>query len=246
MKTTDYTHRFYRACMSRKGLVRFHVRHLETDLHIQADRNLSRECSAWTVEARMHIENYAREHAGFMESYLPLPPDLFAGPVVDEMLCSSQAAGTGPMAAVAGAVAQHVGRLCVRETGGDVIVENGGDIFVHASGVVTISIFAGPSPLSGRIGIQLDCSAVPMGVCTSSGTVGHSRSFGKADAVTVVAGSVPLADAVATGVGNLVSSPDDIEAGLEKMQAIKGISGGVIVVDDRLGAWGDIRLVPLA
>ena len=231
--------------MSRKGLVRFRVRHLETDLHIQADRDLSRECSAWTVEARMHIENYAREHAGFIESYVPLPSDPFAGPVVNEMLRAAQAAGTGPMAAVAGAVAQYVGNLCVMETGGDVIVENGGDVFIHASGSVTISIFAGSSPLSGKIGLVPECGAVPVGVCSSSGTVGHSRSFGKADAVTVVAGSVPLADAVATAIGNLVSLPDDIEAGLEKMQDINGIAGGVIIVGDRLGAWGDIHLIPL-
>lgn len=230
--------------MSRKGLERFHVRHLETDLHIQADRDLSRECSAWTVEARMYIENYAREHPGFIESLVPLPPDPLAGPVVDGMLRAAQAAGTGPMAAVAGAVARHVGMLCVRETSGDVIVENGGDIFIHASGDVTISIFAGPSPLSGRIGIRLKCRAVPVGVCTSSGTVGHSRSFGRADAVTVVAGSVSLADAVATAVGNFVSSPGHIETGLEKMQEIKGITGGIIIVGEKLGAWGDIQLVP--
>jgi len=82
-------------------------------------------------------------------------------------------------------------------------------------------------------------------VCTSSGTVGHSRSFGRADAVTVVAESVPLADAIATSIGNLVVSAEYVEAGLEKMQEIAGITGGVIVAGDKLGAWGDINLVPL-
>ncbi len=223
----------------------FQVRHLETDLHIQAVRDLSRECSAWVVEARMQIENYARNHSGFLESYTPFPADPFAPPVVGWMLRAAETAATGPMAAVAGAIAQHVGRLCLKETGGEVIVENGGDVFVHVTESVTLAVWAGSSPVSGRVGIYLPGSSKSVGVCTSSGTVGHSRSFGRADSVTVVAESVPLADAVATSVGNLVVSAEYVEAGLEKMQDTAGITGGVIVAGDKLGAWGDINLVPL-
>ena len=238
--------RFYRASMSRQGLIGFQVRHLETDLHIQADRDLSRECSAWVVEARTQIERYAGTHAGFFEAYVPLQPDPFAPPVVSDMLRASEVAGTGPMAAVAGAVAAHVGMLCVQETGGDVIVENGGDIFLHAQDTVTIAIYAGDSPLSGKVGIELQGKSVPFGVCTSSGMIGHSMSFGRAHAVTVMSDWVALADAAATGIGNMVKSPADIGPALDKMQGIDGISAGVIISADKLGAWGDkIRLVPL-
>jgi ApbE superfamily uncharacterized protein (UPF0280 family) len=232
--------------MSRQGLTRFQVRHLETDLHIQAHRDLSRECSAWVVEARTQIETYARSHDGFLDAYVPLPRDPFAPPVVSDMLRASEAAGTGPMAAVAGAVAAHVGMLCVQETGGDVIVENGGDIFLHVQNTVTIAIYAGDSPLSGKVGIELQGKSVSFGVCTSSGMIGHSRSFGKAHAVTVISDRVALADAVATGIGNMVKRPADIGPALDKMQDIDGISAGVIISGDKLGAWGDkIRLVPL-
>jgi len=246
MDSVTTTERFYRASMARKGLVRFQVRHLETDLHIQADNDLSRQCSSWIVEARTQIERYAESHSGFFESYVPLPSDPFAPPVVSDMLRASEAAGTGPMSAVAGAVAAHVGGHLVRETEGDVIVENGGDIFIYAEDSVTVSIWAGSSPLSGKVGIMLQGGSEPVGVCTSSGRVGHSRSFGTAHAVTVISQWVALADAAATGMGNIVKGPGDIGPALEQMQQIQGVSAGVIISGDKLGAWGDtIKLVPI-
>jgi len=84
-----------------------------------------------------------------------------------------------------------------------------------------------------------------MGVCTSSGTVGHSLSFGKADAVCVVSRSCALADAAATAIGNRVRSKPDIVGGIEFGQGIRGVQGLIIVVEDRLGAWGEVEVVPL-
>ncbi len=240
------TRRFYRASMARKGLTRFQVRHRETDLHIQASRDLSRHCSAWVVEARMQIETYARKHAGFIESYVPLPPDPFAPPVVSDMLRASEKTGTGPMAAVAGAIANYVGLLCVKETGGgDVIVENGGDIFINACDAVTIAIYAGSSPLSDKVGIRIEKGLMPVGVCTSSGVIGHSKSFGTAHAVTVVSKWVALADAAATAIGNMVKAPTHIKPALEQLQKLEDVIGGVVISKDRLGACGDLNLIPL-
>ena len=118
--------RTYRSFIARNGLTGFQVRHQETDLHIQADRNLEDEVSTWVIEVRLSIEGYARSHPGFLESYTPLPDDPFAPAVVRDMLESSATAGVGPMAAVAGAIAQHIGKRCVELTSGEVIVENGG------------------------------------------------------------------------------------------------------------------------
>lgn len=238
--------RFYRAFMGREGLVRFRVRHLETDLHIQAVRDLSRKCSARIIDARTGIETYASKHPGFLETYTPLPGDEFAPCVVREMLDAARIANTGPMAAVAGAIAQYVGEMCISETGGgDVIVENGGDIFLKVSSPVTISIYAADSPLSGKVGIELKEDYTPAGVCTSSGVIGHSRSFGSAHAVTVISKNTALSDAVATAMGNLLKTHSDIEPVLEKMQNIPGVDGGLIIFDDRLGAWGNVNLVPV-
>jgi ApbE superfamily uncharacterized protein (UPF0280 family) len=237
--------RTYRSYIARNGLTSFQVRHKETDLHIQFDRNLEDEVSKWVIEVRLSIEDYVRSHPDFLESYTPLPEDPFAPSIVRDMLESSATAGVGPMATVAGAIAQHIGKRCMELTSGEVIVENGGDIFLWVLEPITSAIWAGTSPLSGRVGIAIAPGRTPLGVCTSSGTVGHSRSLGKADAVTVVSQSVSLADAAATSIGNMVRTERDIDPGLNALRQIPGILGGVIIKGTKLGIWGQIELVPL-
>jgi hypothetical protein len=231
--------------MARNGLTGFQVRHKETDLHIQSDRNLENEVSALVIESRLSIEDYARSHPGFLESYTPLPDNPFAPAIVRDMLESSAVAGVGPMAAVAGAIAQHIGKRCVELTSGEVIVENGGDVFLRILEPITSVILAGKSPLSRRVGIVVAPGLMSLGICTSSGTVGHSKSFGKADAVTIVSQSVSLADATATSIGNMVITEKDIKHGLNVLKKIPGILGGVIIKGTKIGIWGDIELVPL-
>jgi ApbE superfamily uncharacterized protein (UPF0280 family) len=237
--------RTYRSFIARNGLTSFQVRHKETDLHIQFDRNLEDKVSKWVIEVRLSIEDYARSHPDFLESYTPLPEDPFAPSIVRDMLESSATAGVGPMATVAGAIAQHIGKRCMELTSGEVIVENGGDIFLWVLEPITSAIWAGTSPLSGRVGIAIAPGRTPLGVCTSSGTVGHSRSLGKADAVTVVSQSVSLADAAATSIGNMVRIERDIDSGLNALRQIPGILGGVIIKGTKLGIWGQIELVPV-
>ena len=84
-----------------------------------------------------------------------------------------------------------------------------------------------------------------MAVCTSSGTVGHSVSFGKADAVCVVSSSCALADAAATAIGNRVAGSADIKDAIQRGKMIPGVGGILIIVGDKLGAWGGIEVVPL-
>jgi ApbE superfamily uncharacterized protein (UPF0280 family) len=124
-------------------------------------------------------------------------------------------------------------------------VENGGDIFIKTDGPIIISIFAGTSPLSLRVGLRLDCGVKPFGVCTSSGTVGHSLSLGKADAVSVVSESCALADAAATAVGNLVNSKTDIRPALNFGKSITGVEGIVVIIGEDIGMWGELEVVPL-
>ena len=237
--------RTYRSLTARDGLVGFQVRHRETDLHIQAESDFEDEVSKWVIEIRLSIEDYARSHPGFLESYVPLPDDPFAPSVVRDMIESSAAAGVGPMAAVAGAIAQHIGKRCMELSAGEIVVENGGDIFLRVFKPVTSAVWAGTSPLSGRVGVAIAPGLTPLGICTSSGTVGHSKSFGKADAVTVVSQSVALADATATSVGNMVRTERDIDRGIKALKQIPGILGGLIIKGTKLGAWGQIELVPL-
>jgi ApbE superfamily uncharacterized protein (UPF0280 family) len=127
----------------------------------------------------------------------------------------------------------------------EVIVENGGDIFLAIEQPATVALFAGRSPLSHRVGLKLDPSLSPLGVCTSSASVGHSLSLGRADAACVLAPSAALADAAATALGNRVQGPDTIPPALEWAAALPGILGALVIVGAKLGAWGGVELAPL-
>ncbi len=148
------------------------------------------------------------------------------------------------MAAVAGALAARVGRA-LAPLSPEIIVENGGDIYLKVAEPVTVALFAGKSPLSWRVGLKIDPALSPLGVCTSSGTVGHSLSFGRADAACVVAADAALADAAATALGNRVPDAAAIAPALKWAETVAGIRGAVVIVGDKLGAVGDLELTPL-
>ena len=108
----------------------------------------------------------------------------------------------------------------------------------------TAAVYAGNSPLSMKFGISVD-AAQPISVCTSSGTVGPSLSFGKADAAVVVARDACLADACATRLGNEIQRPEDIAAAVELVCGIPGVVGALAVAGEACGAAGNITLVAL-
>jgi len=219
---------------------------METDLFIQAPEDISPQVSCWILEARTAIEAYARDHRGILESYTPLPEDPLSPPPVKQLLRAGLAAGTGPMAAVAGSIAQFVCQNAASVISGEIIVENGGDTCFRTFSPVTIAIWAGRSPFTGKVGIRCSHDAGFLSVCTSSGTVGHSRSFGIADAITIVSEDAALADAVATAVGNMVKSTKDVAMAAERLKDFPDIIGGVIIKGDQIGVWGSIELVPIA
>ena len=161
--------------------------------------------------------------------------------IIKDMLAASRAAGVGPMASVAGAIAEHVGRKLL-STSLNVVVENGGDIYLDVKDDMKIGIFAGESPLSGRIALKITAGESPLGICTSSGTVGHSLSFGIADAICIKSKSAALADAAATAAGNLIQTKADVRKGLAKAMSIEGVLGVLIVTGDTLAVQGAMEL----
>jgi ApbE superfamily uncharacterized protein (UPF0280 family) len=241
----SYRERTYRT-LERSGLVSTYVRMVETDLHILAPVDVEDEALRLVAEVRRQIEGYIRKTPLFLDSLVPLPADPAAPRSAQEMLAAGQAAGVGPMAAVAGTIAEAVGLGLQRAGIEDLLVENGGDIFMDRKQACTVAVFAGSSPLSNRLGIRLAAEHQPCGICCSSGTIGHSLSFGHADAVVVVAPGTPLADAAATRIGNEVGrGPDSLDAPLQVARSIEGLAGVLIVRGDQLGAWGNIELVRL-
>jgi ApbE superfamily uncharacterized protein (UPF0280 family) len=216
----------------------------ETDLYILARTPLEWEAHEVVINLRHQLEEYIKANPLFQTSLVPLPEDPRAPKIVKELLTASQKAGVGPMAGVAGAMAEFVGRELLASTP-EVVVENGGDIFMQSSAERKIGLFAGESPLNMKVGLRIPPEKTPLGICTSSGTVGHSMSFGKADAVCVISPSAALADAAATALGNQVGGKRDIERVLKEGRTISGVEGIVIIVGDALGAWGEYELVTL-
>ena len=215
----------------------------QTDLQIRAHKNLTAEATRAVLRARSDLERYIERVPEFADSFSPLPLDPRAPIIVQTMLQAGVDYAVGPMAAVAGAVAERVGWELLRVST-DVIVENGGDIFLKMSRPVQLGLYAGEqSPFTRRIVLKLDCAGQARGICTSSGTVGPSVSLGKADAVVTVAESAALADAAATAIANRIQTPDDIERALETERTKGNLLGCVVVMGDHLGAYGDVEIV---
>jgi hypothetical protein len=236
--------RFYRSQVESPGWKAFTVQVKETDLWIRARKDCSEKGFERVFQYRNYLETYIHQYPQFKESLIPLALDPTAPAIVQSMLQAGIAAGVGPMAAVAGAMAEFVGRDLLKETE-DVIIENGGDLFLSCREPVIVGIFAGESPVSGKVGIRLPVDASSRGLCTSSGTVGHSISYGRADAVTILSPSAALSDAVATATGNRVHTKNDIQSALDWAQKIPDIEGVLIIIGDQMGVWGKLELVPL-
>lgn len=217
----------------------------ETNLNIQAKTDLTQTAVKSILTCRNTIENYIKVFPEFATS---LAPVMNPGPIpniISTMIEAARLADVGPMATVAGMVAEYTGTSLLAHTP-EILVENGGDIFIKSDTETIFSIYAENSPFSETTGIRVGKRKKPYGMCTSSGTLGHSKSFGKADAVTVLSDSCPLADAVATALGNRVHTPNDIKDTIDAGKAIKGIQGIVIIKGDSIGLWGDLKLVTIS
>jgi len=239
-----YQPRTYRHQIKDKDLVSFNIAVKETDLYIRAQHNLKDEALKSIIKHRTLLEEYIANHSLFLSSLEPCSVAEDAPAIAKDMAQAAQIVSVGPMAAVAGAIAEAVGKdLLINSP--QVIIENGGDIFMKISKARLIGIYAGKSPLTGKIALEINPEEPPLGICTSSGTVGHSLSFGTADAVIVLSHSTALADAAATAIGNNIRTTEDINTAIEFAQTINGLSGVLIIKEDRIGLWGRTKIVSL-
>jgi len=237
-----YEPRTYRHWIKGKDLVSFTAVVRETDLHIRAHSNLKPHALKAIKKSRKPLEKYIENHPLFLHSLEPFDVEDDAPELVKDMANAARVVGVGPMAAVAGAIAEAVGKDLL-DYSPEVIVENGGDIFMRSLKKRLIGIYAGSSTFTGKVALEIEPEDTPLGICTSSGTVGHSISFGVADAVIALSPSTALADAAATAIGNHIKSAEDIEMEIERASHIPGLSGLVIIKDDKIGIWGKVKLV---
>ncbi len=240
----NYEERVYREYVKVDNLVKFEVKEKETDLLILAQTNLHDKALASALKHRKDLEEYIESDPHFMDTLSPCHIKKEAPLIVQEMAEATHKTKVGPMAAVAGTLAELVGKDLL-EFSKEVIVENGGDIFLKTNKARKIGVFAGNSPFSGKIALEFEARESPFSVCTSSGTVGPSFSFGKADAVVVIAQKGALADAAATAIGNEVKEVSDIDRGLKLAKKIHDLEGVLIIKEDQMGALGKIKITSL-
>lgn len=229
-----YVERAYRAVARPVGLTCYGVVIGESDLWVCTRGDLSALARRSLAGHRAGLEAYLGVHPAFGTSFRPVPAAGEAPAMVSDMARAAEAFGVGPMAAVAGAVAQHVG-MDLLERSAEVIVENGGDLFLAGGGERAVRVFGGAGAPS--FDVRVEAPAEGVGLCTSSAKVGPSVSLGRAEAVTVLARTATLADAAATAIGNRVRGADDIAGALAAAESHPDVMGAAVVAGGSVGVW---------
>ena len=247
-KTTAYQPRLYREAMGNSRWTSFRSVFRETDLWVAIDSSHYRkEAERFTIDRilfyRKILEDQIALYPEFRDSLTPVVAPGGVHPLITAMSDAGLAAGTGPMSAVAGAMAEYVCRDLLHEFNAEeVIIENGGDIFMKLAAPATVAVYAGGSPLSEKIALQPGPDDTPLSLCCSSGTVGHSLSFGVADACMIACRDGALADAYATAFCNEVKNKEMVGPVTERALQTTGVLAAVIIKDDRVGMGGTIEI----
>ena len=192
-------------------------------------------------EARQVIERFIAADPLFRDTLEPYDEPSDAHPLIVRMCHAARAAGVGPMAAVAGAIAEFSVRAMQEQGSDHAVVDNGGDIALLLAEETNVGIYT-LNPKFHGLGLRCKPSGSVLGICTSSGVIGPSISFGRAEAATVISKNVALADACATKLGNLIEREDQdaIQRGLAAVTSIEGVEGALVIVGDSIGVKGDL------
>ncbi|MFH0956447.1 MAG: UPF0280 family protein [Candidatus Aenigmatarchaeota archaeon] len=215
----------------------------ETKVKIIADTQAHAQLAMDDIrKARGIIEGWISGHPEFLTSLEPLDYSEPMPPIIREMFEASAVAGVGPMAAVAGVIAESACRK-MRDGGSRAcLVENGGDVFAMTDRALRIALYAGDGSPANSLCVELDKENTPLSVCSSSSTMGHSLSFGDCDLVTIAAKSAALADSLATATCNRIKKESDMESALS-FAVSKGARTALAVKDDKVTIAGDASIL---
>ena len=232
----------YRKLHNAPDLIYFRVCVDETDLHIGARDNISSKIEVAAIKYRQIVKDHIKIYPEFLTSHSPITENSDKD-IIKEMCRAAKLADVGPMAAVAGAVSQFIGSEFTEYA--DLIIENGGDIFLKSTKDRIIGIYAGNSPFSNKIALKIPADKTPLGICTSSGTFGHSFSYGCADAVVVVAKNTCLADSLATSIANKIKISSDLEKAVEYAKTFSEVISVTAILGSDIAVWGEFELTAI-
>jgi ApbE superfamily uncharacterized protein (UPF0280 family) len=213
----------------------------ESQCTVIADREEGIQAAKASIKRhRRKLEAYIKTNPKFFYTLEPVSAP--SKPLVAKLMAeAAEKANVGPMAAVAGVLADLAVKNMLRADCKVAVVENGGEISAMANTPIDVAVAAGDEPLSKRFGFRL--TEFPIGVATSSGRFSHALSFGDAEAATVFCKNAGLADAAATAVCNVVKGEDcqaAIQAGINKALSIQGVEGVLIIYKGSTGTAGKI------
>ncbi len=221
-------------------LVRERFRLKETIVTITAQKQDQIEAAKEEIAfQRALLEEFIREDPFFVLTLEPYDRAIEKAPkIVRDMVRAGSAVGIGPMSAVAGTIARFALEAMIKAGATHAIVDNGGDVALVCDRSVLMGIYPGPSPLK-NLAFEIPTRAAPIGICTSSGTVGPSISFGYADAAIVVSEDVSLADAAATALGNAVGVDSPLAEAFDVVDR-PGIAGAMVIRGEEMALWGEL------
>ncbi len=247
----QWDRQLYRKKHNTKRFRFFNIIVEQSDIHIGVTPSLYSEEIKNTAlneikKTRKLLGVYFKQFPDFLTALEPIQCIKNDPSEIKKMKKASLKASVGPMATVAGLTAEIVGKkLFSKYSPEEIVVENGGDIWLKVKESVAVEIFAGESPLSSKLKLKIPPEKTPLGICTSSATVGHSLSMGKADAAVISCSDISLADAFATSVCNMVKKPEDIEQAKNYIGQHKEILSAVIIIGDKIFVSGSFDILPV-
>ncbi|HAJ95978.1 MAG TPA: UPF0280 family protein [Actinobacteria bacterium] len=235
----------YRKNISLKDKYCYRLKYKYTDLFITSDRDILKELEAPVLSFYKEIGKVSLDEPVFEKSLVPVRARSHYPVLIKKMCRAARMFGIGPMAAVAGAVCDRIAES-IAHTCRFLMIENGGDVYIKSDMPVEIGLYSGNKYFSDRLNIKIDAEQTPCGICSSSGSMGHSLSLGRSDLVTVMSDSAILADAAATAIANSIKEQTDIKKAISRYKKNKEIKGLVIIKGDRIGIWGVIQIGTMA
>jgi hypothetical protein len=240
--------RFYRKGMGADRFNSFQLIHQESDIWFGLSpaaklESIKKFASKEIKALRKKIDTYINNNPIFPKTLEPIEFDHSAPGIIKKMMFAAKKAGTGPMATIAGTFSEYIGEKIIKHfRPEELILENGGDNYLVINKPILTSIYAGNSPLSDKVALRILPEHSPLGICTSAGSFGASRSFGKADAVVIAAKNTILADAWATSLANKIQNKKDIDKIISQAEKIPEVLSCIIIKDDKLAVNGKLEI----
>lgn len=239
----DLDRSVYRNRVRSRERYNYRVIYKYSDLLISSNKDIGERIREPLMEVYGQLEFCIERDPLFLKSLVPIEVKSYFPPIVKKMCQKASVFKVGPMATVAGAVCEYLAQAlfnyCSR-----LIIENGGDIYIKTNRDIISDIFLKNKYFKDRIKLLIRAGSTPCGLCSSSGSFGHSLSLGKSDLVTVLAKSPISADGAATAIANKINTPADIQTNIEYFKDLDEIEGILIVKDSKIGIWGNLELAP--